>query len=260
MTTDAAGNLDEFFDFARLEADNERQSFGNGQIEGLPIQAATEAELDSAMDWQYSDLIAPTASFALPLQDFPEQHDYMIQDQAWANSDISTNVDSGLQYAAVPSISIASVFAEQPGLWPIASPPPIDSPVSPLPLVATNAEVPHIPVESYHVQPRPTPRPSPRPTPQGLSRQRSTNQHLPASATRKGPSSRIPVEARQVLEDEFASNPYPCSWEIDIIAHQTNLEAKRVRNWFNNTRARKKTSRMYFLIPNISGETLLIRT
>jgi hypothetical protein len=252
MANDAAGSLDEFFDFARLEADNERQSFGNGQIEGLPIQAATEAELDSAMDWQYSDLIAPSASFALPLQDFAEQHDYMIQDQAWANSDISTNVDSGLHYAAVPSISIASVFSEQPGLWPIASPPPIDSPVSPLPLVATDAEVPHIPVESYHVQPRPTP--------QGLSRKRSTNQHLPASATRKGPPSRIPVEVRQLLEDEFASNPYPCSWEIDIIAHQTNLEAKRVRNWFNNTRARKKSSRMYFLIPNISEETLLIMT
>ncbi|KAL1797594.1 hypothetical protein ACET3X_004200 [Alternaria dauci] len=62
----------------------------------------------------------------------------------------------------------------------------------------------------------------------------------PASAKRKGPQSRIPLEARQILEDEFAVNPYPCTWELDIIAHQANLEVKKVRNWFNNTRARKK--------------------
>jgi hypothetical protein len=62
----------------------------------------------------------------------------------------------------------------------------------------------------------------------------------PASAKRKGPQSRIPLEAKQILEDEFATNPYPCNWEYDIIAHQANLEVKKVRTWFNNTRARKK--------------------
>jgi hypothetical protein len=62
----------------------------------------------------------------------------------------------------------------------------------------------------------------------------------PASAKHKGSSTRIPLEARQMLEDEFSTNPYPCSWEIDIIAHQASLDAKRVRNWFNNARARKK--------------------
>jgi len=71
--------------------------------------------------------------------------------------------------------------------------------------------------------------------------QRNSNiTRKPASAKRKGPSTRIPVEARQMLEEEFTANPYPCSWEIDIIAHQANLDVKRVRNWFNNTRARKK--------------------
>jgi hypothetical protein len=45
-----------------------------------------------------------------------------------------------------------------------------------------------------------------------------------------------------MLEEEFAANPYPCSWEIDIIAHQANLDVKRVRNWYNNTRARKKNT------------------
>ncbi|KAF2029293.1 hypothetical protein EK21DRAFT_67960 [Setomelanomma holmii] len=71
-------------------------------------------------------------------------------------------------------------------------------------------------------------------------RQASTATWKPASARRKGPQSRIPSEARQILEDEFAANPYPCAWEMDIIAHQANLDVKKVRNWFNNTRARKK--------------------
>lgn len=71
-------------------------------------------------------------------------------------------------------------------------------------------------------------------------RQVSTASWKPASAKRKGPQSRIPLEARQILEDEFAANPYPCSWEMDIIAHQANLDVKKVRNWYNNTRARKK--------------------
>lgn len=62
----------------------------------------------------------------------------------------------------------------------------------------------------------------------------------PESAKRRGTQSRIPLEARQILEDEFAANPYPCSWEMDIVAHQANLDIKRVRNWYNNTRARNK--------------------
>ncbi|PVH96771.1 hypothetical protein DM02DRAFT_534568 [Periconia macrospinosa] len=69
-----------------------------------------------------------------------------------------------------------------------------------------------------------------------------TTSRKPASATRKGASTRIPLEAKQMLEEEFSANPYPCSWEIDVIAHQANLDVKRVRNWFNNTRARKKGS------------------
>jgi hypothetical protein len=80
------------------------------------------------------------------------------------------------------------------------------------------------------------------PVPSTLPQRNATVIHKPASAKRKGPSSRIPAEARQMLEEEFAANPYPCSWEIDIIAHQANLDVKRVRNWYNNTRARKKNS------------------
>lgn len=79
------------------------------------------------------------------------------------------------------------------------------------------------------------------------SRQTSTISWKPASAKRKGPQSRIPLESKQILEDEFAANPYPCSWEMDIIAHQANLEVKKVKNWFNNTRARKKVEGKFML-------------
>ncbi|KAF2875719.1 hypothetical protein BDV95DRAFT_484994 [Massariosphaeria phaeospora] len=72
------------------------------------------------------------------------------------------------------------------------------------------------------------------------SRASTVGTRKPASAKRKGPQTRIPLEARQMLEEEFATNPYPCNWELDIIAHQANLEVKKVRNWFNNQRARKK--------------------
>jgi hypothetical protein len=79
-------------------------------------------------------------------------------------------------------------------------------------------------------------------------RQASSASWKPASAKRKGPQGRIPFESRQILEDEFATNAYPCSWEIDIIAHQANLDVKKVRNWFNNTRARKKNGGEYCFV------------
>ena len=82
-------------------------------------------------------------------------------------------------------------------------------------------------------------------------RQASTASWKPASAKRKGPQSRIPLEARQILEDEFAVNPYPHNWEMDIIAHQANLDVKKVRNWFNNTRARKKGGGERLLVTSI---------
>ncbi|KAF2194907.1 hypothetical protein K469DRAFT_743635 [Zopfia rhizophila CBS 207.26] len=45
-------------------------------------------------------------------------------------------------------------------------------------------------------------------------------------------------------------NPVPASSQINMIARQTNLEAKRVRNWFNNARLWKK------LRPKLPKESL----
>ncbi|KAF2194908.1 hypothetical protein K469DRAFT_545486 [Zopfia rhizophila CBS 207.26] len=69
---------------------------------------------------------------------------------------------------------------------------------------------------------------------------RAPSHRKQASGKRRTPHARISSEAKQVLEEKFASNPYPCAWEIDIIAYQTSLDAKKVRNWFNNARARRQ--------------------
>ncbi|KAF2703261.1 hypothetical protein K504DRAFT_392824 [Pleomassaria siparia CBS 279.74] len=93
---------------------------------------------------------------------------------------------------------------------------------------------------------------------EGPSRRSAAPTRKPASAKRKGPPNRILPEAKQILEEEFATNPYPCSWEIDIIAHQANLDTKRVKNWFNNSRARKKcsVSQPVSKLPNDSTRSL----
>lgn len=51
--------------------------------------------------------------------------------------------------------------------------------------------------------------------------------------------SRIPPESRSILEEHFNNDPYPTGRDIDIIAQLSNLEKKRVKNWFNNTRSRR---------------------
>ncbi|KAF2194906.1 hypothetical protein K469DRAFT_743634 [Zopfia rhizophila CBS 207.26] len=50
---------------------------------------------------------------------------------------------------------------------------------------------------------------------------------------------RITPENKRILEKYFVSNIYPTSSDIEVIAHQTQLEPRRIRNWFSNVRARK---------------------
>ncbi|KAF1993641.1 hypothetical protein P154DRAFT_449674 [Amniculicola lignicola CBS 123094] len=105
-----------------------------------------------------------------------------------------------------------------------------------MPLSSTLPQVPAYPSPSSTNEARVFPEPSSVEIP---SRSHTISDRMPASARRKGPQARMPREARQILEDEFATNPYPCSWEFDIIAHQANIEVKKVKIWFNNARARK---------------------
>ncbi|KAL5448975.1 hypothetical protein PMIN07_004133 [Paraphaeosphaeria minitans] len=208
MASDPLDSLDEFFDFTQLEEDNHVYDDSMHVEASAPLQPMFGPE--SAMDWQPT--IRPTTldtdAFTMP-SDFP---------------------------VIVPGEPVQTLYHAVP-----------------MPLLVQNIPMmPHHPIvdhggpPSYTWQHHRMPREGEVITlgqkpDQSVRPQRSnTVTRKPASAKRKGPSTRLPVEARQILEEEFAANPYPCSWEMDIIAHQANLDVKRVRNWFNNTRARKK--------------------
>lgn len=202
MAGEPFDSLDEFFDFAQLEQDN--------YALGVPIHYGTAQEFvpslgpDVAMDWQPT-AFEDTGSFAMP-SEFLNHH-------------------ASDQTAMPEHEQIETIYSS----------------------VHDMSKLPQdIPTPSYTWQQHPMPQEGDvivlkQQTEQPSRPQRSnTVTRKPASAKRKGPSTRIPLDAKHMLEEEFAANPYPCSWEIDIIAHQANLDVKRVRNWFNNTRARKK--------------------
>ncbi|OCL04494.1 hypothetical protein AOQ84DRAFT_391515 [Glonium stellatum] len=50
---------------------------------------------------------------------------------------------------------------------------------------------------------------------------------------------RISPEARVILEEQFQSSPYPCVEDVAQLAQLTSLKPSTIKNWFNNTRARK---------------------
>lgn len=202
MAGEPLDSLDEFFDFAQLERDN--YAFDAPIHYESPSHFVPPLGPDAAMDWQPT-VPQDIGPFAMP-PEFPDSN--------------------ALSHIVLPEPNkIAPMF----------------SPVHDMPVVPQ--DVPALP-DAW--QQHPMPREGDvivlqQQTAQPSRPQRSnTVIRKPASAKRKGPSTRIPLDAKQMLEEEFAANPYPCSWEIDIIAHQAHLDVKRVRNWFNNTRARKK--------------------
>lgn len=231
MATQALDGLDEFFDFARLEADTLNTS-PRQQHEPAPPSAHVS---DDAMDWQSTGLDGTDVLTTLPVGG-TSNPTYLPHDLNTFDNLPATDLASSSQ--PTPSLD-RNAFA-QPDILMWQSNDHGQS-LSQSTLPTTSDPFPAHALEEGSVTP------VRRATPPQRS---ATVLHKPASAKRKGPSTRIPVEARQMLEEEFASNPYPCSWEIDIIAHQANLDVKRVRNWYNNTRARKKhTGRVLFLCP-----------
>lgn len=224
MSCEQLDTLDEFFDFAQLERDHgHHEGFQQMQIspQPLPVQ-----DVHSPMDWEPTAVSGVGAFAALPSRlDFDES--------------LQTSSDLGSLCPTTflqPQYCPEDAFEETPASafsWP-SNETGFHFSRAATPTPATTVP-PHLaggtPISPSH-----------RAAPQTQPQRSSSITHKPASAKRKGPSTRIPVEARQMLEEEFAANPYPCSWEIDIIAHQANLDVKRVRNWFNNTRARRKCS------------------
>jgi hypothetical protein len=256
MTTNATANtcdnLDEFFDFALLEHDHGLECRPCGD----PNEPQVLAEDVLMTDWQPASAESFQSS-ASPMTSYPQTHfqtglgnhipknwqlialpdDISFPRGEDANTQsinpqhtCSTVSSSGLAQSREPvygSPSSSLPAREFPELFEDVSTNPVGvQQTSPLPQLEQQSD-------EFVTQ-------SPLP-----DRQASTSSWKPASAKRKGPQNRIPLESRQILEDEFATNPYPCSWEIDIIAHQASLDVKRVRNWFNNTRARKKCEGIY---------------
>jgi hypothetical protein len=236
MTSHMPGtaDLDEFFDFDQLDRDH-------------GAKPANYAKDGMAMEWTVNEpLPVPTLDPVLP----DELHtpsvfhqEFFLGQPHWPLADSSDQLSPGQEtyISSIPNLVVTPsssrvAFTQQDLVKDVNEHIPIyglarkslpsgmeGSPSEFITLTSTGNVIAH-----HRAQ-------SPEPL-----RQASSASWKPASAKRKGPQSRIPLESRQILEDEFATNAYPCSWEMDIIAHQANLDVKKVRNWFNNTRARKK--------------------
>lgn len=269
MATNASDNLDEFFDFARLEHDHgSRLSTGLGHDPSKPITLPDDVMV---MDWatDATTTICPTDTFLphdvhmqvsyeetpiskiaqqWPLVDVPHQSSSLARDESVTTLAIPTwhmcgpaDVQDPIHYQEPRSFPPSSSYHAREQLEPtIEDDDEGLKGVLSLPQEPTTTQLDHSKPGNHGSQASEPSAVPPRDRPAAPLRQASIASWKPASAKRKGPQSRIPLEARQILEDEFTANPYPCSWEMDIIAHQANLDVKKVRNWFNNTRARKK--------------------
>lgn len=63
----------------------------------------------------------------------------------------------------------------------------------------------------------------------------------------KSKRTRISKAAKKVLEEHFGSNPYPDEHQTSSLVRATQLTGRTIRDWFSNTRFRKKTTTREFL-------------
>ena len=237
MASDALGtcNLDEFFDFDQLE---EQPPNGCHALptSSLQTQVCRFVRSGSSLDYQHRSAACQETYPALPFQP--------------GNNAAHTSLDWLYQEACVPlgdsgPLSVHAAMLELGDATSMAQHQPFD-----LGGMTVGLDGELISPKTDHVfQPPPASRSGAELWPEGntsLSCNTERNAHRrkqkATPSKRRGPQTRLPPEARQILEQEFSSNPYPCSWEIDIIAHRTKLDVKRVRTWFNNTRSRRQGS------------------
>jgi hypothetical protein len=235
MDTDALDRMNEFFDFAALE-----QSAGVDSTHASREQVQPYFQPDNitVIDWAVEPTAHDSPADTLQLYDLP-MYD-VTQDLSnvnWKVDDFQHMKDSrmgdavDLTFPPSLSSSLALMQCNVQGDDEGGSHDAPDAQLEPcLPHITPSIIPTGASLDLERLAARPI----------ASQPQASSATWKPASAKRKGTQSRIPLEARQILEDEFAANPYPCTWELDIIAHQANLDVKKVRNWFNNTRARKK--------------------
>ncbi|KAI1515126.1 Homeodomain-containing transcription factor [Pyrenophora tritici-repentis] len=77
-----------------------------------------------------------------------------------------------------------------------------------------------------------------------VSQHRAKRRRTSKSSSRNGKKKRqtriiISPAAQKVLEQHFYSSPYPDETEVAILADETGLPIRSVRNWFSNSRTRK---------------------
>ncbi|USP78466.1 uncharacterized protein yc1106_05740 [Curvularia clavata] len=248
MSGNALDKIDEFFDFAALEHDSELRAIeASHQGTSLPLQSVDNV---TAMDWAANPVITRSVDATHSWDDST----YSAPDAPTGQSAQKLPLFQVPRWSAPVNVNPASTSPLTVGSFSGKAP---DSALAPSSSIASHPEI--ICAENDSVpnacQSESLPSWEPEPTGQAittpetaelppgtptLTQQIANANWKPASAKRKGTQSRIPIEAKQILEEEFAANAYPCSWEMDIIAHQANLDVKKVRNWFNNTRARKK--------------------
>jgi hypothetical protein len=226
--------LEEFFDFTRLEADQNNGVYTIRQPQEWSSEAPPSPGGHATMDWEPTIPEAPLSVDAQHLIPSGSSEFGTLE----TNDDYRPNVSTTLQPsgASPDSNNLHANLAVEDAL--LACSIGENTMVVPKPFPSTSPVPPSTVGKNVTLQIE-------RPESRRLPLRAEPINRKPASAKHKGRSNRIPLEARQLLEDEFSTNPYPCSWEIDIIAHQASLDTKRVRNWFNNARARKKVQREY---------------
>jgi hypothetical protein len=263
MASRTFDEMDDFFDFGQLEQDHSTQT-----PTGLEEQLVDPLNVQDdvlCMDWS-TDGLTPVPATEASLSSDQLMHDVPDSVEYWANTQWPlaniphrslSRTDTCLDPSAIVHLEDTIASKHTGNVTFFSSTAPSSSLLVSSPQELVNSRVGTLdaigvtraPSMLAHAEPTWEVNGSPdlkkdlvdhRARPTLPSRQNSLINWKPASAKRKGPQSRIPLEARQILEDEFVANPYPCSWEMDIIAHQANLDVKKVRNWFNNTRARKK--------------------
>jgi hypothetical protein len=265
MASRAFDDMNEFFDFDQLDDDHGAQAVASPERQHVdPFDGLGEV---MTMDWAINDpMPVPTLDVLLPCEietsnnfshvSSPDHYQWPSVEMPCSSSrEEDTGIDpfqcrdvdpAPCQYASSITAPLSSLSALEGRQHVTGADKIIDTsevvrktflPAPEVPILEITA-----PLASENAsRGRPT-----VPLPQASVT--SWTNRKPASAKRKGPHSRIPLEAKQILEDEFTANPYPCSWEMDIIAHQANLDVKKVRNWFNNTRARQKGGGGFFLL------------
>ncbi|KAF2477114.1 uncharacterized protein BDR25DRAFT_339141 [Lindgomyces ingoldianus] len=225
-TPAAANCLEEFFDFGEFEPFNNSDST-EGTTDPTPLQEAFPAlGSASSIDWRDPSVDQHHLLATLPFHTVHETPNTSVR------SDLTPDPFSDLKVpfwhsAVSPNDDFAFDLNQSwhQGAIPYDTGDPSEMSISPQHLHS------FIPSKT-EILPSKT---------RGLSSTKSarTNSEQPMSRKRR-PRCRIPSGTKRALEFKFGYNPYPSTSEIEAIAKETQLEPKQVRNWYNNTRARKR--------------------